>query len=134
MHDILDKTIRDNLPVGRTEVHMALTAILQKHSSQECPFAVDITAISVFPWHRWLRNVVSNRELIVSGIVKVFALCETSIQDTQVVFCHPDDTYTRVRPVRGLEYERLNGWTDCPTFLLAPVETVSWLQTRTPQR
>ena len=134
LHDILDSTSGDAVPVGRAEVHMALTNILQSYSPQEFPFAVNITATTAFPWHRWLRNVVSNRELVVSGIVKVFALCETSIQDTQVVFCHPDDTYTRVRPVRGLEYERLNGWTDCPTFLLAPVETVSWLQTRTPQR
>ena len=134
LHDILDSASGDAVPVGRAEVHMALTNILQSYSPQEFPFAVNITATTVFPWHRWLRNVVSNRELIVSGIVKVFALCETSIQDTQIVFCHPDDTYTRVRPVKGLEYERLNGWTDCPTFLLAPVETVSWLQTRTQQR
>ena len=130
LHDILDSTCQDNLPVGRHEVHMALTSILQSHSPQESPFAVDITATTAFPWHRWLRNVVPNRELVGSGIVKVFALCQTSILEAQIVFCHPDDTYTRAKPGKRLEYERLNGWRDCATFAQAPVETASWMQTR----
>ena len=133
LHDILESTSQDNLPVGRNEVHMALATILQRYSPQEFPFAVDITATIACPWHRWLRNVVSNRELIGSGIVKVFALCRQSILEAQIVFCHPDDTYTRARPGQRLEYERLNGWRDCPTFAQAPIETTSWMQTRAQQ-
>ena len=130
LQDILDNSPQDNLPVGRHEVSMALNTILQSHSPQEVPFAVDITAISAFPWHRWLRNVVPNREIIGSGIVKVFALCLTSIQEAQIVFCHPDDTYTLAKPGKRLEYEQLTGWRDCQTFAQAPVQTASWLQTR----
>ena len=130
VHDILGNTSQDNLPVGRNETHMALTAILQKHSPQECPFAVDITAISVFPWHRWLRNVVPNREIIGNGIVKVFALCQTSISEARIVFCHPDDTYTCAKPGNKLEYEHRNGWRDCPAFAQASVEIANWMQTR----
>ena len=133
LEDIYSSTIQESVPVGRAEVHMALTTILQNHFSQEIPFAVNITAISAFPWHRWLRNVLTNRELVGSGIVKVFALCDTSIQDPQIVFCHPNDTYTRVRPGKRLEYKRFNGWTEYSTFLLAPVETVSWMRTRAQQ-
>ena len=106
------------------------SALLQKHSPQECPFAVDITAISVFPWHRWLRNVVPNREIIGNGIVKVFALCQTSISEARIVFCHPDDTYTCAKPGNKLEYEHRNGWRDCPAFAQASVEIASWMQTR----
>ena len=130
VHDILDQTSQDNARVGRNEVHMALTAILQKHSPQESPFAVDITATSVFPWHRWLRNVVQNREIIGSGIVKVFALCQTSISEARIVFCHPDDTYTCAKPANKLEYEHHNGWTSCSVFAQASVEIASWMQIR----
>ena len=133
LQDILDSTSRERVPVGRAEVRMELTTILESYSFCELPFAVNITAITAFPWHRWLRNVTENRELVGSGIVKVFALCETSTQDPRIVFCHPDDTYTRVRPGNRLEYERLNGWKDCNTFLLAPVHTINWMQTRAQQ-
>ena len=130
LHDILNSTAEHNLPVGRNEVHMALVTILNKFSPQESPFAVDITATAVLPWHRWLRNTVSNKELIGSGIVKVFALCETSINKPQIVFCHPDDTYTCAKPEKRLEYQRRSGWRDCIPFAQASVETVSWMQTR----
>ena len=133
LHDILDSTSHDNLPIGRNEVHMALTTILQSYSPQEFPFAVDITATIAFPWHRWLRNVVSNRELIGSGVVKVFALCQTLTLEAEIVFCHPDDTYTCAKPGKRLEYQQLNGWRYSPTFVQAPVETASWLQTRAQQ-
>ena len=109
---------------------MALATILQSYSPQEFPFAVDITATIAFPWHRWLRNVVSNRELIGNGIVKVFAVCQTSTSEELIVFCHPDDTYTRVKPGKRVEHEQLKGWKHCPTFAQAPVETTSWMQTR----
>ena len=103
--DILDSTVRDNLPVGLNEAHMALVTILRSHgawSSMEPPFAVDITSASAFPWHRWLRNCVCNKELIGSGIVKVFASCQTSISEPCIVFCHPDDTYTCAKPGKQL--------------------------------
>jgi hypothetical protein len=61
LHDILDSTAHDNLPIGRNEVHMALTTILQNQLPREVPFAVDITSTTVFPWHRWLSNVVTLR-------------------------------------------------------------------------
>ena len=133
LQDILSSTCQERVPVGRGEVHMALMTILESYAFCELPFAVNITAITAFPWHRWHRNVVQNRQLVGSGIVKVFALCETSIQDAQIVFCHPNDTYTRVRPGNRLKYERLNGWRDCSTFLLAPVHTISWMQNRAQQ-
>ena len=133
LEDIYSSTIQESVPVGRAEVRMALTTILQNHFSQEIPFAVNITAISAFPWHRWLRNVFTNGGFVCPGIVKVFALCDTSIQDPQIVFCHPNDTYTRVRPGERLEYKRFNGWTEYSTFLLAPVETVSWMRSRAQQ-
>ena len=131
LHDIIDSASPDNLPVGRNEVHMALTSIL--YSPQKYPFAVDITATTALPWHRWLRNVTQTRELIGSGIVKVFAVCSAQDIDAHIVVCHPDDTYTRAKPGRTLEYHQLNGWRDCPTFAQAPVATVSWLQTRAHQ-
>ena len=137
--DILVNPPKDNLPVGRNETSMALATILQSHSPQEFPFAVDITATSAFPWDRWLRNVLPNREIIGSGIVKVFALCLTSIphtpqwQKAQIVFCHPDDTYTIAKPVNKLEYEQQMGWRDCQMFAQAPVQTGSWLQIRAPR-
>ena len=106
---------------------MAMASILQNHSPQEVPFAVDITATTAFPWHRWLRNVVANREIIGSGIVKVFALCLTSIQEAQIVFCHPDDTYTLAKPGKILEYRQFTGWRDRQILAEAPVQTVSWL-------
>ena len=130
LQDILGNSPQDNLPVGRTEVSMALASILQSHPPQEVPFAVDITATTAFPWHRWLRNVVPNREIIGSGIVKVFALCLTSIQEVEIAFCHPDDTYTLAKPGKRLEYEQMIGWRDWQTFAQAPVQTASWLQTR----
>ena len=133
LEDIYSSTIQESVPVGRAEVHMVLTTILQNHFSQEIPFAVNITAISAFPWHRWLRNVFTNREFVGPGIVKVFALCDTSIQDPQIVFCHPNDTYTCVRPAKRLEAKRFNGWTENKTFLVAPVETFSWMRTRAQQ-
>ena len=110
-----------------------MTIGLQSYAPQEPPFAVDITAAIVFSWHRWLRNVVSDRELIHRGIVRVFALCQTTNLEAQIVFCHPDDAYTRAKPVKRLEYERLNGWRDCPIFSQAPVATASWMQTRAHQ-
>ena len=130
LHDITDNFPQDNSPVGRNEISMALATILRSHSQQEVPFAVDITATTACPWDRWLRNVVRHREIIDSGIVKVFALCQTSIQEAQIVFCHPDDTYTLARPGTKLEYEKLLGWRDWQPFAQAPVETISWLQIR----
>ena len=124
--------------VSRDNVTMALATILQSYSQKrvvatDSSFAVNITATSVFPWHRWLRNVVEKRELIGSGIVKVFALCQTSVEEAQIVFCHPDDTYTCAKPGKRLQYERFSGWRDCSTFAQAPIETVSWMQTRAQQ-
>ena len=119
--------------MGKNEVSMALAAMLQSYSPKEFPFAVDITATTAFPWHRWLRNTVENRELIGNGIAKVFALCQTSIVEAQIVFCHPDDTYTCAKPGKRLQYEHLMGWRNCPTFVEAPVETASWMQTRAHQ-
>ena len=132
--DILGSTSPEN-PVGRNEAHMALSTILQSYSAQRLaaipsPFAVDITATTAFPWHRWLRNVVENRELIGSGIVKVFALCETSVEKAEIVFCHPDDTYTCAKPGNKLEYKHRNGWRSCPAFAQASVEIASWMQIR----
>ena len=128
LQNSMDTCLQDNVPIGRTEVCMALVTILQRHSPQPC---VDITTTTAFPWHRWLRNVTQNREIIGCGIVKVFALCLTSIQQAQIVFCHPDDTYTCAKPKpKTLEYEQLTGWRDSQTFAQAPAETASWLQTR----
>ena len=142
LRDILDNTPHDNLPVGRHEAHMALATILQSHTPRAVPFAVDITASTAFPWQRWLRNVVENQELIGSGVVKVFALCRTTPLEAQIVFCHPDDTWTCAKPRKRLEYEwgnvcawcrEAHGWRACPTFAQAPVQTVSWIQTRAQQ-
>ena len=115
--DILDSPSQENLPVGRNEVRMALATILQSYSAQQAPFAVDITATTVFPWHRWLRNVVYNQELIGSGIVKVFAHVPSAVtsdtvevMEAEIVFCHPDGTYTCAKPGKRLEYQQLNGW------------------------
>ena len=132
LHDILGLT-EDSLPLGRHGVHMALITVLQSYAPQEPPFGVDIIAATVFSWHRWLRNVVSNRELIHCGIVRLFALCQTTTLEAQLVFCHPDDTYTRAKPGKRLEYERLNGWRDCPTFVQASGAAASWKQTRAHQ-
>ena len=74
LQNILEATAQYSEPVGRNEVSMALATILQSYSPQQFPFAVDITDTVAFPWHRWLRNVVENRELIGCGIVKVCAL------------------------------------------------------------
>ena len=134
--DILHNAFIDNLPVGRNETSTAMAIILRSHSPQEFPFAVDITATSAFPWQRWLRNVspLQSSEIVGIGIVKVFAFCFTAIPDTQqsqkaqIVFCHPDDTYTLAKPGNKLEYQQLAGWRDCPPFKKAPVHTTSWME------
>ena len=86
--------ITASLPEDSAEQPVDTTTVLQRYSQQESPFAVDITATCAIPWHRWLRNVVANRELIGCGIVKVFALCQTSTLEAQIVFRHPDDAVT----------------------------------------
>ena len=136
LEDIVNST--PILQVSRDNVTMALATILQSYSQKrvvatDSSFAVNITATSVFPWHRWLRNVVEREKLISSGIVKVFALCETSVLEAQIVFCHPDDTYTCAKPGKRLQYERFSGWRDCSTFVQAPFQTVSWMQIREQQ-
>ena len=109
LQNMLEATAQYSEPVGRNEVSMALATILQTYSPQQFPFAVDITDTVAFPWHRWLRNVVENRELIGCGIVKVFALLHRRCDQQQIIFCHPDDTYTQARPAKALQYQRLNG-------------------------
>ncbi len=138
LEDIVNSTPKEKLQVSRDNVTMALATILQSYSQKrvvatDSSFAVNITATSVFPWDQWLRNVVEREKLISSGIVKVFALCETSVLEAQIVFCHPDDTYTCVKPGKWLQYEERRGWRDCSTFVQAPFQTVSWMQIREQQ-
>ena len=138
LEDIVSSTPKDKLQVSRDNVTMALATILQSYSQKrvvatDSSFAVNITATSVFPWDQWLRNVVEREKLISSGIVKVFALCETSVLEAQIVFCHPDDTYTCAKPGKWLQYEERRGWRDCSTFVQAPFQTVSWMQIREQQ-
>ena len=138
LEDIVSSTPKDKLQVSRNDVTMALATILQSYSQKrvvatDSSFAVNITATSVFPWDQWLRNVVEREKLISSGIVKVFALCETSVLEAQIVFCHPDDTYTCAKPGKWLQYEERRGWRDCPTFVQAPFQIVSWEKIREQQ-
>ena len=116
--------------MGRNEASMALATILQNYSPQQFPFAVDITDTVAFPWHRWLRNVVENRELIGCGIVKVFAFWHGQFAKQQLIFCHPDDTCTQTWPGNKLQFQLNNGWKDEPAFIQAPIATESWLQLR----
>jgi len=127
--------VMDNIPIGGKEANMALRALLRRHPSQKPPFAVDITATTAFPWHRWLRNVKPEvaRELIRGGITRVLALCSPSLAtesiDEAIVFCHPDGQYTRVIPGTSAPGHMLvDDWTNCPTFRSAPVQTDSWMR------
>ena len=130
LQNILEATAQYSAPVGRNEASMALATILQNYSPQQFPFAVDITDTVVFPWHRWLRNVVQNRELIGCGIVKVFAFWHRQCAKQQLIFCHPDDTCTQTWPGYKLQFQQNNGWKDEPAFIQAPIATESWLQLR----
>ena len=109
---------------------MAVAAILQSYSPQQFPFAVDITDTVAFPWHRWLHNVVENQELIGCGIVKVFALWHRQCDERQIIFCHPDDTYTQATPGNKLQCQQVNGWKGEPAFVRAPIATETWLRSR----
>ena len=128
--NILEAAAEYSEPLGRNEVSMALATILQSYSPQQFPFAVEITDNVAFPWHRWLRNVVENRELIGCGIVKVFALWPSSSDKQRIIFCHPDDTYTEATPEKKIQHVRLKGWKDKPAFIRAPIATKSWMQIR----
>jgi hypothetical protein len=130
--DIMSATAHASPAVGKNEVSMALDVFLNFYcrTGAGAVGAVDITSQEAFPWARWLRNVVTNREIIGDGIVRVFAFRETTDSAAEIVFCHPNDTCTHVQPRKRIQCERKGCWRSEPVFMHAIVASESWMRLR----
>ena len=93
--DIVQSTAPgNNLPLGRNEAAMALESRL--HVTQEGTQiqAVNVTDEIAISWKRFLCNTMNNKKIIAGGISAVYAVRPLDGADPQLLFFHPDTTYT----------------------------------------
>ena len=93
-------------PVGKNEVAMAFSTLVSHYigAAGPWPAAIDITTEVAFPWPRWLRNLAQNREIVRSGISKVFIKQRGPATTSLAVLVGPTihmsrSTYRRPGPV-----------------------------------
>ena len=119
-------------PLGRNEVNVALNALWFHFADagDTWPCCVDVTDTNSFPWPRWLRNVVRNREIVMSGIAKVYMKRKGSDAPITLVFCRADDTYAEVEPRRNMTIIEGSHWRAEPVFTHATIASQSWMRVR----
>ena len=103
--------------------------------------AADISDTVVFDWRRWLVNRSQGRDLVGTGVVRVFA-CRWEWTDPPLIaVCRIDGTYATLDPHRQ-NYPTSEGrhsrtvqeadhpWQTVPMFQAAPRVDQSWMQLR----
>ena len=125
------ETPGDNLPMGRNEVAMALENLLQITRQGTHIQAVNVTDGIALLWQRFLRNTIQNKEIIRNGIIAAYVMGPHD--GPQLVFCHPDSSYTRVS-IRGgdthVEHSGAGRWQDLAILQRPVYFDKSWMQIR----
>ena len=121
--------------IGRKEAVIALNETLGP--SQESR-AVDITDGVAFDWRRWIGNLSEGRDLVGSGVVRVFA-CRWGDTDSPIIaVCRTDGTYATLNPQcqnypttqRIHSHTVYPSWQTVRMFQTAATVDDSWMQRR----
>ena len=92
---------------------------------------MNVTDGIAFPWKRFLRNTVPNKEIMAGGISAVYAVHKPhDSEGPQLFFCHPNSSYTRVifRDAKTqVVHSSAGKWEDLPDLQNAAYCDTSWM-------
>ena len=103
--------------------------------------AADISDTVAFDWRRWLVNLSQGRDLVGTGVVRVFACRWEKTDPPLIAVCRVDGTYATLDPHRQTYptsedrhsrtlQEADHEWHTVPMFQAAPQAAQSWMQLR----